>query len=290
MTVAVVTRGLSEAEAAESLAKRGPVEQPAASRSYATIVRANIFTVFNAILLVAGVATLAFGEWQDALFLGVLVANSGIGIAQEVRAKRALDRLASLIAPDALVVRDGVERRLRVEELVPGDVVRVQAGDQVVADGKVVAATALAVDESILTGETHAVTRAPGDELRSGSFAVEGVGTFVVEAVGEDSYAARLAGEARAFRHPRSPLEQALNRLLLTLVFVIVPLGIVLGVALRERQARLHDAVPTSVAAVVTLVPEGLILLASLTYAVGALRMARRGALAQQLNAVESIS
>ena len=290
MAVAVLPRGLTEADAAERLAARGPADQPPTSRSYATIIRANVFTVFNLILLVAGVATLAFGEWQDALFLGVLVANSGIGIAQEVRAKRALDRLAALIAPDALVLRDGVERRARVEELVPGDVVRVQAGDQIVADGKVADATGLAVDESILTGETRAVTRGPGDELRSGSFAVEGVGTFVVGAVGADSYAARVAGEARAFRHPRSPLERALNRLLLTLVAVIMPLGVILGVALHERHTRLHDAVPTSVAAVVTLVPEGLILLASLTYAVGALRMARRGALAQQLNAIESIA
>ena len=126
--------------------------------------------------------------------------------------------------------------------------------------------------------------------MRSGSFVVEGAGEFVVEAVGQQSYAARIAGEARAFRHPRSPLERAFNRLLLTLVAVIAPLGIVLGVALWERRTPLDEAVPTSVAAVVTLVPEGLILLASLTFAVAALRMAGRGALVQQLNAVESLA
>jgi cation-transporting P-type ATPase E len=126
--------------------------------------------------------------------------------------------------------------------------------------------------------------------VRSGSFAVEGVGAYTVTAVGDDSYAARLTGEARSFRHPRSPLERALNRLLLVLVGVMVPLGVVLGYALWHRHAALHTAVPTSVAAVVTLVPEGLILLASLTYAVAALRMARRGALAQQLNAIESLA
>jgi magnesium-transporting ATPase (P-type) len=260
------------------------------SRSYSSIVRANVFTVFNLILAVAGVATLAFGEWQDALFLGVLFSNSAIGITQEIRAKHALDRLAALVAPTATIVRDGRARTAPVDEVVPGDLVRVQPGDQVVADGRLVRADGVALDESILTGESRPVVRRSGAHVRSGSFVVEGAGELVVEAVGPESYAARIAGEARAFRHPRSPLERALNRLLLTLVAVIAPLGIVLGVALWERRTPLAEAVPTSVAAVVTLVPEGLILLASLTFAVAALRMAGRGALVQQLNAVESLA
>ena len=264
--------------------------RPRTSRSYASIVRANVFTIFNLILAVAGGLTLAFGEWQDALFLGVLVANAGIGTVQEVRAKRALDRLTALVAPHATVVRDGAARRLQVEEVVPGDLLRIGPGDQVVADGTLEQAESLRVDESILTGESRAVERSAGDEVRSGSFAVEGVGAYTVTAVGEQSYAARLTGEARSFRHPRSPLERALNRLLFALVAVMVPLGLALGYALWHRQAPLHTAVPTSVAAVVTLVPEGLILLASLTYAVAALRMARRGALVQQLNAIESLA
>jgi len=266
------------------------VPRPRTSRSYASIVRANVFTIFNLILAVAGGLTLAFGEWQDALFLGVLVANAGIGTVQEVRAKRALDRLTALVAPHATVVRDGAARRLQVEEVVPGDLLRIGPGDQVVADGTLEQAESLRVDESILTGESRAVERSAGDEVRSGSFAVEGVGAYTVTAVGEQSYAARLTGEARSFRHPRSPLERALNRLLFALVAVMVPLGLALGYALWHRQAPLHTAVPTSVAAVVTLVPEGLILLASLTYAVAALRMARRGALVQQLNAIESLA
>lgn len=263
---------------------------PAGSRSYASIVRANVFTVFNLILLVAGIATLAFGEWQDALFLGVLVSNSLIGITQEVRAKRALDRLESLVAPTANVVRDGEVAHLAVEDVVVGDLVRVGPGDQVVADGRLVKAAGLTIDESILTGESRPVQREAGAEIRSGSFVLEGVGAFEVTATGGASYAARITGEARTFRHPRSPLERAINRLLFILVAVILPLGLVLGGALWERHTPLRLAVPTSVAAVVTLVPEGLILLVSLTYAVAALRMARRGALAQQLNAVESLA
>jgi P-type E1-E2 ATPase len=282
--------GLTEAEAKRKLAERGAPAQPETSRSYASIVRANVFTVFNLILLAAGIVTLAFGAIQDALFLGILVANSAIGITQEVRAKNALDRLAALVAPSATVVRDGKPRTAKVEELVEGDLVRVGAGDQVVADGHLVDATGLTVDESILTGEAEPVVRDAGDEIRSGSFAAEGNGAYVVEAVGEDSYAARVAGEAREFRHPRSPLERALNQLLLVLVGFMVPLAVILGIALGERDAPFREAVTTSVAAVVTMVPEGLILLASVTYAVAGRRMARRGALAQQLNAIESLA
>jgi P-type E1-E2 ATPase len=289
-TIPHAAQGLSEAEAARRLTARGPVPPAHTSRSYASIVRANVFTIFNLILAAAGALTLAFGEWQDALFLGILVANAGIGTVQEVRAKRALDRLTALVAPNATVVRDGAPRQVKVERLVPDDLVRLEPGDQVVADGTLEHADSLRIDESILTGESQPVERHTGDEVRSGSFAVEGVGVYTVTAVGEDSYAARLAGEARTFRHPRSPLERALNRLLLILVALMLPLAVMLGYALWHRHASLHTAVPTSVAAVVTLVPEGLVLLVSLTYAIAALRMTRRGALVQQLNGIESLA
>ena len=281
--------GLSTAEAQRRLAVRGPLPALPSSRSYGSIVRANVFTVFNLILAVFGALTLLYADWRDALFLGVLISNSAIGITQEVRAKRALDRLAALVEPTATLVRDGRPRRVHVEELVVGDLVRLAPGDQVVADGRLVEAEALTLDESIVTGESEPAERHIGDELRSGSFAVEGAGAYEITAVGRDSYAVQLAGEARRFRHPRSPLERALNRLLVTLVVVMAPLGALLAVALWERQTPSDEAIPTSVAAVVSLIPEGLILLAGLVYAVAALRMARRGALVQQLNAVESL-
>jgi cation-transporting P-type ATPase E len=246
--------------------------------------------VFNLILAVAGVLTLAFGDWRDALFLGILIANTSIGIAQEVRAKRALDRLAALVAPTATVVRDGVPRHVHVAEVVAGDLVRVESGDQVVADGLLARAEGLELDESNLSGESAPVPRAAGEPLRSGSFVAEGAGSYVVEAVGEDSYAERIAGEARTFRHPRSPLERALNRLLILLVGVMVPLAIVLVAALLRQQRGMRDAVSTAVAGTLSLVPEGLLLLSGLTMAVAALRMARRAVLAQQLNAVESLA
>jgi cation-transporting P-type ATPase E len=282
--------GLTQAEAGRILAAQGPQEPPATSRSTRSIVIANVFTVFNAILLVLGILTLVFAAWQDALFMGIIVANSSIGITQELRAKRALDRLAALVAPHATVVRDGEPRRVEVEQVVVGDLVRVQAGDQIVADGTLVSSQGLALDESNLTGEAHAVPKNPGDEARSGSFAVEGAGSYLVEAVGADSYAERVAGEAREFRHPRSPLERAINRLLFILLGVMVPLGVMLVYSLWARDVPVDEAVTTAVAGIATIVPEGLILLASLTFAAAALGLARRGALAQQLNAVESLA
>ncbi len=253
-------------------------------------MRANTLTPFNAILLALGVLTLTFGDWRDALFLGIIVTNTGIGIWQELRAKHKLDALAALVAPQATVVRDGEPRQLHVSEVVEGDLVRLAAGDQVVADGTLLSSSGLRFDESILTGESAAVRRAEGEEIRSGSFVVEGSGSFEVAAVGAESYAERLAGTAREFRHPRSPLERSINRLLYVLLAVMVPLGIMLIVALRKQDVVIGDAVDTAVAGMVTLIPEGLILLASVTYAAAALRMARAGALSQQLNAIESLA
>ena len=289
MATTAASAGLTQQEAERKLAAR-PHAPPGSSRSYKSIVVANVFTVFNLILLAAGVLTLSFGDVQDALFLAILIGNSGIGIAQEVRAKRTLDRLAALVAPTATVVRDGKARRVGVDDVVEGDVVLIEAGDQVIADGTLRRSDALAVDESNLTGESEPVARATGEEVLSGSFAVEGAGAYDVTAVGPRSHAAKVTGEAREFRHPRSPLERSINRLLFILVGVLVPLGVALGWVLYRRHTSIHDAVPTTVAAVVTLVPEGLILLTSLTYAVASVRMARRGVLAQQLNAIESLA
>ena len=239
---AAATVGLSESEAAARLAAAGgSTRKPASSRSYRSIVRANTLTVFNLILAVFGAVTLAFGDWRDALFLGVIVANTTIGIAQEVRAKHALDRLALLVAPRACALRDGREREIAVEQVVVGDLLRVGPGDQIVADGRLVGARELRVDESVLTGEPDAVAREPGEQVRSGAFVVEGAGDYLVQAVGENSFAARIVGQARSFRHPRSPLEQAINRLLYGLVALMIGLGAVLGYSLYHRHASIHD-------------------------------------------------
>jgi cation-transporting ATPase E len=282
--------GLSEAEAARLLREAGPPQEQATSRSYLSIAVANTFTVFNAILAGFGAATIIFGNPKDALFLGILVANVAIGTFQEVRAKRTLDKLAALVVAKATVVRDGAPRQVAVKEVVVGDLVRIGSGDQVPADGTLVRAEGLALDESELTGESEPVLRRVGDTVFSGSFAVEGEGDLEATAVGADSHAARVTATARAFRHPRSPLEKAMDRLLIVMVGLMAPLGIGLAISLALRNVSQADAVETLTAGIVNIVPEGLILLVSLTAAVTAAKMARNGILAQQLNAIESLA
>jgi cation-transporting P-type ATPase E len=287
--LAATHNGLTELEAERRLEQRGTIE-PRATRSTRSIVLANTLTPFNAILTGLGVITLVFGDWRDALFLFIILTNSGIGIWQELRAKSKLDELAALVAPRATVVRDGQDRQVAVQDVLADDLVRVQPGDQVVADGDLVKADGLLVDESILTGESEPVARVVGETVRSGAFVVEGSAVYVACAVGEESYAERIAGAAREFRHPRSPLETSLNRLLYVLVAFMAPVGAMFMVALAKQDVGFRDAVTEAVAGLVTLVPEGLILLVSLTFAVAAMRMARRGALSQQLNAIESLA
>jgi cation-transporting ATPase E len=180
-------------------------------------------------LVIAGLVTLIFADWRDAVFLAILLLNAGIGIGQEARAKASLDRLAALVAPRATVVRDGRPMVVDVPQVVTGDLVTVGSGDQIVADGRLVRSEGLGVDESILTGEAEPVSRLVGDEVRAGSFAAEGAGAYVATAVGPDTYAERLVGEAREFRHPRSPLETALDRLILILGISMIPLGLLLA-------------------------------------------------------------
>jgi magnesium-transporting ATPase (P-type) len=283
-------RGLTASEAARRLAEHGKPARQHTSRSYASIVRANTLNIPNGILFFFGVLTIAFASWKDALFLGILVSNVVIGSFQEIRSKRALDRLAALVAPDAVVIRDGVDGRVPIDEVVVGDLVRLAPGDQVVADGTVLAADGLAIDEANLTGESEPVVRGAGDPVWSGSFAVEGAAEFEATAVGDNSRAARLTATARAFRHPRSPLERANDRLLLWIVALSVPLAIGLTVSVLLRVSSNATRVQALTGGMVNLVPEGLILLISVTAAVSAFRIARRGVLAQQLNAVESLA
>ena len=281
---------MTEAEVARRLEARGRVAHERSSRSYASIVRANTLNIPNGILLFFGVLTLTLGAWQDALFMGILISNIAIGSFQEIRSKRALDRLAALVAPEAMVVRDGADRRVPVDQVVTGDLVRLTAGDQVVADGTVVSADGLALDEANLTGESEPAVRRRGEPVWSGSFAVEGAALFEATAVGPDSRAAQLTATARAFRHPRSPLERANDRLLLWLVAIAAPVAIALTVTAFIRVETTQARVQVLTAGIVNLVPEGLILLISLTAAASAFKMAHRGVLAQQLNAVESLA
>ncbi|MDX6651644.1 MAG: cation-transporting P-type ATPase [Solirubrobacterales bacterium] len=289
MSEAAPVRGLSKAEAALRLKRLGPVEQ-ASSRSMASIVAGNVFTLFNAILAVFFVLVLSLGLFADALFGLIAIVNSYIGIRQETKAKETLDRLAVLAAPRARVLRDGEVAELHGDEVVPGDVVRVEPGDQLVADGAVMHSRGLTLDESALTGESDGVRKRRGEKVLSGSFCIAGSGFYEVEAVREQSHAGRIAGEARAFRHPPSPLQLEVNRLLRATTYVMAPLGAVLIFALHARHTELREAAQTATAGLITMIPEGLVLLMSVTLAVAAVRLAKQNTLVQQMSATEALA
>ncbi|MGZ8621370.1 MAG: HAD-IC family P-type ATPase [Solirubrobacterales bacterium] len=281
--------GLSSRQAAERLRKLGPAEDPT-SRSTASIVAGNVFTLFNAIIGVFFIVILSLGLFADALFGFIAILNSYIGIRQEQKAKETLESLALLVAPRAKAIRDGQVEEVTADEVVPGDCVRIEPGDQLVADGEVVESRGLTLDESMLTGEADGVRKRSGQRALSGSFCIAGSGYYEVDAVREDSYAAKVAGEARQFRHPPSPLQQEVNQVLKACTWLLVPLAVILIVALSARSTPLEEGAQTATAGLITLIPEGLVLLMSVTLAVAAVRLARLDTLVQQMAATESLA
>jgi P-type E1-E2 ATPase len=289
MTDAAIERGLSSATAAKRLRELGPPPENS-SRSTSSIVAGNVFTLFNAIIGAFFVLDLGLGLYADSIFGLIAVINSYIGIRQELKAKRTLDELAVLVAPHAKAVRDGAVTSLLAEEIVPGDVVEVAPGDQLVADGEVLGSRGMTLDESMLTGEADGVRKEAGDRALSGSFCISGSGQYRVDAVREDSYAGKLAGEARTFRHPPSPLQGEVNRVIVACVYAMVPLAVLLILTLKLRSTGLEEAAQTATAGLVTLIPEGLVLLMSVTFAVAAVRLAKKDTLVQQMSATESLA
>src|SRR6516165_3930944 len=260
------------------------------SRSVADILRANILTRFNLILGVLLAVILAFGQPQDALFGIVLVTNALIGIGQELRAKRTLDRLAVLSAPRVRVMRDGAQAEIAVEQLVADDLVDVRAGDQLVADGVVRASASLQADESLLTGESEPVGKQAGDRLLSGSFVVAGSGDYQATGVGADAYARKLAAQARRFTLVRSELIAGINQILRYVTWAIPPVAVLLVISQLHTQENRQEAATSTVAALVGMVPQGLVLLTSVAFGAAAVTLARRQVLVQQLPAVEGLA
>src|SRR5436190_6459524 len=289
MTDAAIEQGLSGATAAKRLRELGAPPEDS-SRSVSSIVAGNVFTLFNAIIGAFFVLDLGLGLYADSLFGLIAVINSYIGIRQELKAKRTLDELAVLVAPHAKVVRDGTVVSLLAEEVVPGDTVRVEPGDQLVADGETLSTRGMTLDESMLTGEADGVRKGAGDRVLSGSFCISGSGYYKVDAVREQSYAGRLAGEARTFRHPPSPLQEEVNQVIVACVYAMVPLAAALILTLKLRSTGIEEAAQTATAGLVTLIPEGLVLLMSVTFAVAAVRLARKDTLVQQMSATESLA
>ncbi len=284
-------RGLSVAEVAEREA-RGQVNvvPRTRTRTISQIVRANVFTRFNALLGGMLVVILLVGPIQDALFGFVLIANAAIGIFQELRAKRTLDALTVLTAPKAHVVRAGETVEIAVDRVVLDDVVDLAPGGQVVVDGSVLAADGLELDESLLTGESDPVLKAPGDRALSGSFVSAGSGRMVATAIGTDAYAVKLTQEARRFTLARSELRDGVDQILRWVTIAIVPTAVLLFVSQIRHDDSWRTAVRGAVAGTVAMVPEGLVLLMSIAFAVAVVRLAKRKVLVQELPAVEGLA
>jgi cation-transporting P-type ATPase E len=283
--------GLGEAEVAIRR-QRGDVNrtETRTSRSIREILRANLFTRFNALLGGLLVVILVVGPPQDALFGLVLIANLTIGVAQEIRAKYTLDHLAVLHAARVSVVRSSMRTAIRVNELVLDDVIALQRGDQVPVDGVVLTGDDLEVDESLVTGESRPIIKPTGSALLSGSFVLAGTGLVRATAVGANAYARKLAQEARRFTLVRSELREGTNRILRMITWIIPPVAVLLIYSQLNVNLPLIDAIRGAVAGMVTLVPEGLVLLTSLALAVAVVRLARRRVLVQELAAVEGLA
>ncbi|HEY0520528.1 MAG TPA: HAD-IC family P-type ATPase [Ilumatobacteraceae bacterium] len=285
-------RGLSSAEVGERVAKgQTNVVPNAPTRSVGQIVRGNVFAPINLIVAILAALVIAAGSPKDALFAGVIVANSAIGVIQELRAKKVLDQLRVVNAPRAHVVRDGTVVELQTHELVLDDIVELRTGAQVVADGVVLTHDNLEIDESLLTGEADPVVKQDGDDVLSGSAVVAGTGRAVVTKVGADNYAAKLAEEARRFTLVNSPLRNDVNRIVTWVGYLIIPVGLLLASSqFLRRNEGWRQSIISTVAGLVGMVPEGLVLLTSVAFAVGVVRLARRRCLVQELPAIEVLA
>ncbi|MCB2223746.1 MAG: HAD-IC family P-type ATPase [Actinobacteria bacterium] len=294
--------GLGDADVAARVAAGAVNVVPSGpTRTVGEIVKANVVTLFNILLGVMLVVVLIVAPFQDAMFGLVLVGNAAIGIIQELRAKRTLDRLALLSAPRAAVIRNGREAEVPVDRVVLDDLLTLKAGDQVVVDGVVVVSDSLEVNESLLTGESDPILKDRGDEVLSGSFVSSGSGVYKARRVGADAYAARLAEEARKFTLVRSELRAGIDKILRGITWVLVPTALLLIwsqfttlTGWPDSQgwgwADVKEAIRLSIAGLVAMIPQGLVLLTSVAFAVGVIRLGRRQVLVQELPAVEGLA
>ena len=292
--------GLTSKEVVQRIESgRSNAVKTSTSRSVRDIVRANVFTLFNGIIFAAMVLVLITGSWRDAVFGFVIIINTGIGIVTELRAKRTLDKLSILVASEFLVRRDGRDVEVPHNEIVLDDLLWIRAGEQVPADGQIIQTWGLELDESMLTGESRTVRHKVGEQVYSGATAVSGMALVKVNAVGSHSYAATLTAQAKVYKKTVSDLNKGINTILKFMTFLVVPLCILLilsqvhtvggwGTALSTGEWR--QAVVSAVAGVVGMIPEGLVLLTSLNFAVAAMRLARHNTLVQELESVETLA
>ncbi|NEB95717.1 HAD-IC family P-type ATPase [Streptomyces bauhiniae] len=284
--------GLTREEVAGRVARGEVNDVPVrSSRSLGEIVRANVFTRFNAIIGVLWVVTLFVAPIQDSLFGFVILANTGIGIVQEWRAKKTLDSLAVIGESRPTVRRDGRAVQVPTSEIVLGDLVEIGPGDKIVVDGVCAEADGLEVDESLLTGEADPVVKHPGEPVMSGSFVVAGGGAFQATKVGREAYAAQLAEEASRFTLVHSELRSGISTILKYVTWMMVPAA--LGLVVTQLVVKSNDfkgSVARTIGGIIPMVPEGLVLLTSVAFAIGVIRLGRKQCLVQELPAIEGLA
>ncbi|MDQ0581772.1 HAD-IC family P-type ATPase [Streptomyces rishiriensis] len=284
--------GLTAAEVADRVARGQVNDVPVrSSRSVGEIVRANVFTRFNAIIGVLWVVMLFVAPIQDGLFGFVILANTGIGIIQEWRAKQTLDSLAVVGEARPTVRRDGTAVEVSTSALVLDDLIEIGPGDKIAVDGVCVEADGLEIDESLLSGEADPVVKRPGDQVMSGSFVVAGGGAFQATKVGREAYAAQLAEEASRFTLVHSELRSGISTILKYVTWMMVPAAFGLVVTqLFVKNNDLKESIARTVGGIVPMVPEGLVLLTSVAFAIGVIRLGRKQCLVQELPAIEGLA
>lgn len=260
------------------------------TRSYKQIVRENVLTFFNFLNLALMIMVLLVGSYKNSMFMGIIVINTVIGIIQEVRAKKTLDKLAILTESKAVVLREGKKWSISTEKLVLDDILFLKTGDQVPADARVLEGS-IEVNESLLTGESDNLQKNEGDELFSGSFVTSGEACCQVIHVGKDNYASQITSEAKEFKRHNSELRNSLNAILKTISVIIVPMGMLLFYKQYYIAGNgIRDAVVNMVAAVLGMIPEGLVLLTSVALTLGALALTRKNTLVQELYCIETLA
>ncbi|MCL1838178.1 MAG: HAD-IC family P-type ATPase [Propionibacteriaceae bacterium] len=283
--------GLTHSEVAARVAA-GQVNTlpPRSGRTSWDIVKANVFTRINALLLVLFVMVISTGSFINSFFGLFIIANSGIGIIQELRAKRTLDSLAVVGEGHSSVRRDGKVAELAREQIVLDDIIEIAPGDQIVVDGQVLEASYLEVDESLLTGESDPVVKTAGDELMSGSHVISGAGAFIVTKVGTDSYATGLTAQANKFTLTHSELQSGINVILKIITWLMIPVGIATIVVQSLQGGSWQQIILRMSGALVPMVPEGLVFLTSAAFAAAVIRLGRQKVLIQEMPAVEGLA
>ena len=292
MTSAALAAGLTDAEVAQRVADGKTNDVPTrAARTVSDIVKSNIFTRINAILGVLFLIVLATGSLINGLFGLMIIANSGIGIIQELRAKRTLDKLAIVGQAKPTVRRGSGTGPRPPNEVVLDEVIELGPGDQIVVDGVIIEEANIEVDESLLTGEADPITKDAGDTVMSGSFVVAGTGAYRATKVGREAYAAKLAEEASRFTLVKSELRTGINQILRFITYLLWPAGLLtIYTQLFVTNAGWQESVLRTVGALVPMVPEGLVLMTSLAFAVGVVRLGRRQCLVNELPAIEGLA